>query len=130
MFLHRQRIIGAALHRRIIGDDDAFAARDPADTGNDASGGNGFVIDLVSRKLRKFEERTAGIEKRLDAITRQQFAAGKMPLASLVAAAFRDFSTCPLKSSTRPDMKAALAVKAGSRFRLEVSFIAFLTRCP
>ena len=34
MLLHRHRIVGAALDGRIIGDDHAFAARDPADAGD------------------------------------------------------------------------------------------------
>ena len=36
MLFHRHREIGAALHRRVVGDDDAFAARDPADPGDDS----------------------------------------------------------------------------------------------
>ena len=91
MFLHRQRIIGAALYRRIIGDDHTFAARNPADAGDDAGGGNRFVIDLVSCELREFEEWTAGVEKCFDPVARQQFAAGKMPFTGLVAAASGDF---------------------------------------
>ncbi len=87
MFLDRQRIVGATFYRRIIGDDDAFTTRDPADAGDDAGGGNGFVIDLVSSELRELQEWTAGIEKGFDPVARQQFAAGKMPFARLVAAA-------------------------------------------
>ncbi len=34
MFFHRHRIIGAALDGGIVGDNDAFAARDPADAGD------------------------------------------------------------------------------------------------
>ncbi|MNV03306.1 hypothetical protein D3C71_935670 [compost metagenome] len=91
MFLDRQRIIGAALHRRIIGDNDAFTARHPADAGDDPGGGNGFVIDFVSGELREFKKWAAGIEKRFDPVARQQFATGQMPFAGLVAATPRDF---------------------------------------
>ena len=36
VLLHRDRIVGAALDRRVVGDDQHLAARDPADAGDDA----------------------------------------------------------------------------------------------
>ena len=35
MLLHGDRVIGAAFHRRVIGDNDAGPAGNPADTGDD-----------------------------------------------------------------------------------------------
>lgn len=75
MFLDRQRIIGAAFHRRVIGQDDAFTACDPTDAGDDAGGRNGFVVDLVCCELREFEKRTPGIEQCFYPVARKQFAA-------------------------------------------------------
>ena len=70
MFFDRQRIIRAALHRRIVSNDDAFAPSNAADAGQDAGGGDRLVIDIVRGKLREFEIRRAGIEQRAHAIAR------------------------------------------------------------
>ena len=46
MLLHRHRVIGAALDGRVVADDDAFAARDAADAGDDAGGRHVAVIHV------------------------------------------------------------------------------------
>ncbi len=74
MLLHRERIVGAALHSWIIGDDHAFAAAHPPDTSEDASGRYGFVIDPVCCELRQFQKWRARVEKRVDAIAGQKLA--------------------------------------------------------
>ncbi len=71
MLLDGHREIGAALDRRVVGDDDAFAARNPADTGDDPGGRNLAVIHAVSRQLREFEKRRARIEQRPHPLARQ-----------------------------------------------------------
>ena len=38
MLLDRHRVVGAALHRRVVGDDHAFLPRDPADAGDHPGG--------------------------------------------------------------------------------------------
>ena len=63
MLLHRQRIIGTALDRGVIGHDDAFAALDPADAGDDPGGRHHFIVDTMGSELGELEERRAGIQQ-------------------------------------------------------------------
>jgi len=90
VLLHRDGKIGAALHRRVVDDDDAFAAGDAADAGDDARRGNVAAIHAVSGELRELEKRRAGIEESADALARQELAARQMPLARRGAAALAD----------------------------------------
>ena len=89
MLLHRDREIRAALHRGVVGDDDAFAAGDAADAGDDAGRRHLVVVHAVGGKLRQFQERRAGIDQSGDPIARQQLAACEVPLARRLAAALR-----------------------------------------
>ena len=90
VLLHRHRIVGAALHRRVVGDDHAFAAGHPADARDDACGGNVAAVHAVRGQRRQLEDRRAGIDQRVDPVARQQLAAGEVLLPRLVAAAARD----------------------------------------
>ena len=63
MLLHGERKIGAALHRRIVRDDDALASGNAADAGDDAGGRHLVVVEAVGRQLRQFQERRAGIDQ-------------------------------------------------------------------
>ena len=81
MLLHRHRIIGAALDGGIVGDDDAFAARDAPDAGDDARRMHVAAIEAVGRKRRQFEKCGAGIDQQIDALARQHLAARGVPLA-------------------------------------------------
>ena len=56
VFLHGDREIGPALHRGVVADDDAFAAGDPANAGDDASGGGFAVIHAVRGKRGQLQE--------------------------------------------------------------------------
>src|SRR5437660_646613 len=47
MLLHRHRVVGAALDGGIVGDDDAFAAADAADAGDQARGMNVAAVHAV-----------------------------------------------------------------------------------
>ena len=78
MLLHRHRVIGAALDSGIIADDDAFAARDAADAGDDARGIDVVVIEAEGGKRREFEKRRAGIDQRHHPLARQELAASEM----------------------------------------------------
>ena len=86
MLLHGHRIIGAALDGGVIGDDDAFAARDAPDAGDDAGGMDVAAIEAVGGERRQFEKRGAGIDQQVDALARQHLAARGMPLARRLAA--------------------------------------------
>ena len=89
VLLHRHWIVRAALHRRVVGDDHAFAARDAADAGDDARRGHVAAIHAISRERRQLEDRRAGIDEGIDAVARQQLAAGEVLLPRLFAAAAR-----------------------------------------
>ena len=75
VLLDGQRVVRAALDRRVVADDHAFAAADAADAGDDAGGGDRSVVHAVRGQLRELEKRRAGIEQRADALARQQLAA-------------------------------------------------------
>ncbi|MNP29069.1 hypothetical protein D3C76_1220770 [compost metagenome] len=57
VFLNRQRVITATLHRRVVADDHALHAFDATDAGNHTCGWNIFSIHLVCSQLAHFQER-------------------------------------------------------------------------
>ncbi len=87
VLLHRHGIVGAALDGGVVGDDDAFAAADAADAGDDAGGMHVAAVEPVGGERRELEERRAGIEQQVDALARQKFAARDVPRPRLLAAA-------------------------------------------
>ncbi len=56
MLLHRQRVVGAALDRRVVGDDDALAALDDPDPRDDARRRRVSAIELPGRERVQLEE--------------------------------------------------------------------------
>ena len=56
VFFHRDRVIGAALYRGVVGDDHAFHTADATDTGNDTGGRYLFLIHVVTGQLRQLKE--------------------------------------------------------------------------
>ena len=101
MLLHRHRIIGAALDRRIVGDDHRLAALDPADPGDQPGAVHVALVHAEGGERADFEKRRAGIDKTRDALARQQLAARDMALARLAGAALgRGAPTGALISST------------------------------
>ena len=87
VLLHGDREVGAALHRGIVGDDDALAPGDAADAGDDAGGGDLVVVEAVRGELRQLEERRTGVDQSRDAIARQQLVAREVALARGLTAA-------------------------------------------
>ncbi len=75
VLLDRNRIVGTTFDRRIVGDDHAFAAGDPADSGDDPGSGTLVVVHPVGGQRRDFEQWAAGVEQPVDAVARQQLAA-------------------------------------------------------
>ena len=75
VLLHRHRVVGAALDRRVVADDHAFAAGHAADAGDDAGRRDVVVVHAERGELRELEERAARVEQRADALARQQLAA-------------------------------------------------------
>ena len=89
VLLDRHRVVRAALDRRVVGDDHALAAGDPADAGDDARAGALVVVHAVGGQRRELEERAAGVEQPVDAVARQQLAAADVPLAGPLGSAER-----------------------------------------
>ena len=90
VLFHRHRIVGAALDGRIIGDDHAFAPRDPPHPGDDARRMHIAAIEAVGGQRRKFEKRRSRIDQEIDALARQHLATRQVPRPSRLAAAARD----------------------------------------
>jgi hypothetical protein len=79
MLLNRKRIVRAALHGRVVGDDDARAALDRRDARYDPRGRRVVVVGAVRGKRGKLEERREPICQSIDALARGQFATLAMP---------------------------------------------------
>jgi hypothetical protein len=92
VLLDRHRIVGAALHGRVVADDHAFAAADSADARDDPGRGDRAVVHLVRGELRELEERRPGIDQRADALARQELAARDVLRRGGLAAALLDAS--------------------------------------
>ncbi len=87
VLFHRHRIIGAALHCRIVADDHAVAARHTPDAGDDAAGRSRAAIHAMRCRQPHFEKRGTRIEQLRHALPRQKFSACDVTLARLLTAA-------------------------------------------
>ena len=64
---------------------------DPADSGNDSSGGNLlFAVEAVPGQLRELQEGGSRVEESVDTLPRHQFSPGRVPGNGLLSAAFGD----------------------------------------
>ncbi len=81
------RVVGAALHRRVVADHDHLAARDAPDSGDDAGAGCVIVVESPGRKRGEFEEGRATVEQQLDALPNRQLPLRAMPFHRLRTAA-------------------------------------------
>src|SRR5581483_8985780 len=87
MLLHGERVVRAALHRRVVRDDHAGGPPDAADAGDDPRAGRLVVVHPERGERRELEERGARVEEPLDAIARQQLARGEVSLARALRSA-------------------------------------------
>ena len=83
MLLHRNWIVGPALHRRVIADDHHLLARHPADARDHSGAGHLALVHVAGGELADFEERRTRIEQALNAIAREKLAALEMTLPML-----------------------------------------------
>ena len=90
MLLHGDGVIGAALDRGIVGDDDAWLAGHPADAGDEAPGRQPVLIQLIARQRRDFQEGRTGVQQPFHPLPGQQLAARRMPGLGPLAAAGGD----------------------------------------
>ena len=89
VLLHRDGIIGAALDRRVVADDDAGPPLDPPDPGDDRGGMDVALVHAVGGERRQLQERRAGIEQPPHALARKQLAAIGVALARALVPALR-----------------------------------------
>jgi hypothetical protein len=87
MFLHRHRIIGAALDGGIVGDDDAFAPRYPSHPGDDAGRMHIAAVEAMGRQWRQLQKCRSRIDQEIHALPRQHLAARGMSGTRCLAAA-------------------------------------------
>ena len=69
VFFHRERVVGSAFDRGIVGDEYAFQPADPADSGDQSGGGDFVFINLIRRQLGELEKRGGGVEELADSFS-------------------------------------------------------------
>ncbi len=87
MLLDGQGIVGAALDRGIVGNDEDVAVRDASDARHEAGGRRVVVVHVPRGKRRELEERRIGIEQLIDAFAHGKLALRAVPLQIPGAAA-------------------------------------------
>ena len=75
VLLDRHRVVGAALDRGVVGDDDAGRALDPADPGDDPGAGRVVVVQAGRGERAQLEEGRAGVEQAVDPLADRELAA-------------------------------------------------------
>ena len=80
VLLDRERKVRAALDGRVVGDDDAFAALDYSDPGDDAGRGCLTVVEIPGGERIQLEERGAGVDQPIDAFPSGELPARPVPL--------------------------------------------------
>jgi len=80
VLLDRDRIVGAGLDGRIVGDDHALAPRHPPDPGDQRCAGDVPAVHAVGGELRELEERAPGVEQHPDSLARGELAGGPVPV--------------------------------------------------
>ena len=83
---HRDRVVGAALDGRVVGDDHDIASRDAADARDDAGRGRFVLVHAPGGQRRELEKRSARIEQLFDALAHRELALLAMTLHVLGAA--------------------------------------------
>jgi hypothetical protein len=92
VLLDGDRVVGAALDRRVVGDHDAGAAADLAEAGDDPGAGHGVgvaggAVHPGGGQRTELQERAARVEQPVDPLTDQQLAAVGVLAAGRLAAA-------------------------------------------
>ncbi len=89
VLLDRQRVVGPALDRGIVGHDHDLASLDATDAGDDAGAGGVAVVEVLRRQRRQLQQRRARVAEPVHPLARQQLAACDVALA------------CPLSPARR-----------------------------
>ena len=86
VLLDGERIVGAALDRRVVGDDEDLAPGDAPDARDQSGRRRLVVVTIPGGQRRELEERRVGIEQLLDALADRELALGPMPFEVLGSA--------------------------------------------
>src|SRR3546814_5475122 len=78
VLFYRQRIIGAAFHRRIVADDHDLSPRYAANARNDSRAGHFAVVPVAGGKLAAFQEGRTRVEQARPALAGPQLAPGEL----------------------------------------------------
>jgi hypothetical protein len=87
VLLYGQRVVGAALYGRVVGDDHAADAANGSDSADEPRGRQRHVVDAIRGELADLEPRRVGVEQLRDARAYRQLVALEMPRAGLLRAA-------------------------------------------
>jgi hypothetical protein len=109
VLLDGQRVVGAAFHRRVVGDDHAFDAVNAADAGDHRRRRHIAAIHVVSGELADLKKRRAGIKQAADAFARQQLAAREVLWRAASGPPRAILSTFSCRSATTVRMASTLA---------------------
>ena len=121
MFLHRDRKVRAALHRRVIADDEALALMHASDAGDDARGGRFVVIHAVRGKWGQLEKRRIRIEQRGDALAHRHLSLFTMSCDVLLAPTLPHVLDAPLQLLNQALHPLAIGAERVAR-RIEMRF--------
>ncbi len=87
MLLDGDGVVGAAFHRRVVGDDHHVPAAHAADAGDQASAGRIAVVHVPGGERRQLEEGGSGVEQLRDPLADGELALIAMALQIFLAAA-------------------------------------------
>ena len=115
-FSQGPRVTGAALDRRVVGDDQAFHAADRADA--DDCAGTDLEGTAVRRQRAQLEKRGVRVDEQLDAFPGSQLAAGVVTVDVLGPAAPERFGEFGV-DLVEPCRRRGRRLDVGGRFRVE-----------
>jgi hypothetical protein len=81
VLLHRERVVGTALHRRVVRDDHARGAAHTADARDDPRPGRLVVVHPVGSERTNLQKRRPRIQQDLNALTGEQFSSSEVAIA-------------------------------------------------
>jgi hypothetical protein len=79
VLLHGDGIVGPALDRRVIGNDEGFTSGHTPDAGDETGCGCVVVVHIERRQRRQLEKRRSPIEQEIDALADRQLSLRTMP---------------------------------------------------
>jgi hypothetical protein len=119
VLLHGERIVGSALHRGVVGDDQTLALLNAADSGDDAGRGRLILVQPVGGQRREFQERSIRIEQLRNPLAGSHFPLFLLTLLIFGSAALPGLLNATLKFfDQRCDSRAVLLEVSGGRVEM------------